>query len=86
MEGLYKNAFINSNNLNFSLFINLALQTEISWNELEIILEDLTPTLEKSKELKHKVLSTSFSILMQKQESTKCPQSRQHRTISTHYI
>ena len=66
MEGLYKNAFINSKNFDFSFFINLALQAEISWDELENILEDLTPTLDKSKELNKVFLTELRSIHSQK--------------------
>ena len=66
MEGIFKNAFINSKNLDFSFFINLAIQAEISWNELENILEDLTPTLDKSKELNKVFLKELKSIHSQK--------------------
>ena len=68
MEGMYKNAFINSKNLDFSFFINLAIQAEISWNELENILEDLTPTLDKSKEL-NKVFLKELKIIQSQKKS-----------------
>ena len=56
-----------SNSLDFSYFIKLALQTEISWTELEAILEDLTPTLDKSKELNKVFLNELKSIHSQKE-------------------
>ena len=55
MENIFRNALIKSENVDFSYFINLAFQSELSWNELEDILDNLTSTFEKSKQL-NKVL------------------------------
>ena len=62
MEEIYKGALIKSQNVNFSHFINMALNSEISWIELGNILEDLTPTFEKSKKL-NKVFLKEFEAL-----------------------
>ena len=62
MEEIYKRALIKSQNVNFSHFINMALNSEISWIELGNILEDLTPTFEKSKKL-NKVFLKEFEAL-----------------------
>ena len=37
--------------LDHKYFITLALQNEISWSALKFVIEGLTPTLEKSKEV-----------------------------------
>ena len=62
MEGIYKKALIKSQNVNFSFFINMALNSEITWIELGNILEDLTPTFDKSKQL-NKVFLKEFEAL-----------------------
>ena len=57
-----------SGNVNFSYLINAALKTEITWDALEDLLDDLTPTLEKSKQL-NKVFLNEVKILQsQKKE------------------
>ena len=70
MEKVYKKALIKAQYVNFSYFINLAISAQISWTELGNILEDLTPSIEKSKQL-NKVLLKEFEVLhSQKTEST----------------
>ena len=39
-----------STKLNFDYFIKMALQKKISWETLVVFLDDLTPTLSKSKQ------------------------------------
>ena len=41
----------NSNERNMKCFINMALKKTISWKVLSILLEELTPTFDKSKQL-----------------------------------
>ena len=71
MEGIYKKALINLEVVNFSYFIQLAMQSEISWIDLENIFEDLTPTLEKSKQL-NKVFLKEFQALQSLKNETIC--------------
>ena len=69
MDGIYKKALINLEVVNFSYFIKLAMQSEISWIDLENIFEDLTPTLEKSKQL-NKVFLKEFQALQSQKSET----------------
>ena len=69
MEGIYKKALINLEFVNFSYFIKLAIQSEISWIDLENILEDLTPTLDKSKQLNKVFLNEFKALQSQKSEA-----------------
>ena len=70
MEKVYKKALIKAQYVNFSYFINLAISAKITWTELGNILDDLTPSLEKSKQL-NKVLLKEFEVLnSQKMEYT----------------
>ena len=62
MERIYKNTLLMSGNVNFSYLINSALQAEITWDALEDLLNDLTPTFEKSKQL-NKAFLNEFKIL-----------------------
>ena len=62
MEEIYKKALIKAQNENFSYFINLAMSAKITWTELGNILDDLTPSIEKSKQL-NKVLLKEFEVL-----------------------
>ena len=62
MEEIYKKALIKAQNVNFSYFINLAMSAKITWTELGNILDDLTPSIEKSKQL-NKVLLKEFEVL-----------------------
>ena len=57
-----------SGNINFSYLINAALQAEITWDALEDLLEDLTPTLDKSKQLNKVFLNELKSLHSQKDE------------------
>ena len=57
-----------SGNVNFSYLVHAALEAEITWDALENLLSDLTPTLEKSKQL-NKVFLNELKILQsQKKE------------------
>ena len=70
MEEIYKKALLKAQNVNFSYFINLAISAKITWTELGNILEDLTPSFEKSKQL-NKLLLKEFEVLhLQKNETT----------------
>ena len=56
MESYLKDALNQSEKVNFRYFIKLAIQKEITWNALEDLLNDLTPTLIKSKHLNKALL------------------------------
>ena len=66
MENIFRNALIKSKNVDFSYFIDLALQAEISWTELEKILDNLTSTFEKSKQLNKVFLNELKSLQSQR--------------------
>ena len=46
----------NQVDLNHKYFISLAVKNEIAWSALKFIIEGLTPTLEKSKEVNNYLL------------------------------
>ena len=69
MEEIYKKALLKAQNVNFSYFINLAISAKITWTELGNILEDLTPSIEKSKQL-NKVLLKEFEVLHSQKNET----------------
>ena len=79
MENIFRNALIKSENVDFSYFIKLALHAEISWNELEDILDNLTSTFEKSKQLNKVFLNELKSLQTSKLsvDSEKEPVSNQ---------
>ena len=56
MESFLKDALNQSEKVNFEYFIRLAIQKEITWNALEDLFDDLTPTLIKSKQLNKALL------------------------------
>ena len=56
MEDSFKSAWLNSDKLSFNYFINLALSNKVPWKTLDVILDDLTPTLDKSKQLNKALL------------------------------
>ena len=56
MESFLKDALNQSEKVNFKYFIKLAIQKEITWNALEGLFDDLTPTLIKSKQLNKALL------------------------------
>ena len=66
MERIFKNTLMLSGNVNFSYLINAALQAEITWDVLEDLLDDLTPTLEKSKQLNKVFLNELKTLQSQK--------------------
>ena len=66
MENIFENALIKSEKVDFSYFINLALQAEISWKDLEDILNNLTSTFEKSKQLNKVLLNELKSLQTQR--------------------
>ena len=74
MEEIYKKALIKSQNVNFSYFINLAISAQITWTELGNILEDLTPSLEKSRQL-NKVFLKEFEVLHSQKNETTIPEN-----------
>ena len=79
MKNIFRNALMKSENVDFSYFIKLALQSEISWNELEDILDNLTSTFEKSKQLNKVFLNELKSLQTSKLsvDSEKEPVSNQ---------
>ena len=57
-----------SGNVNFSYLINAALKTEITWDALRDLLDDLTPTLDKSKHLNKVFLNELKTLQSQNKE------------------
>ena len=77
MEEIYKKALIKAQNVNFSYFINLAMSAKITWTELGNILDDLTPSIEKSKQL-NKVFLREFEFLHLQKSETIISENRFH--------
>ena len=64
----------NSSVSKIKLFINMALKGEISWINLTLLMDDLTPTLKKSKKVNKillKELETLQSKFKEKQSNSK---------------
>ena len=77
MEKVYKKALIKAQYVNFSYFINLAMSAKITWTELGNILDDLTPSIEKSKQL-NKVFLKEFEVLQFQKQETISPENKFH--------
>ena len=60
----------NQVDLNHKYFISLAVKNEIAWSALKFIIEGLTPTLEKSKEVNNYLLEEleKFNVRFQSLE------------------